>query len=295
MRTKTPELLAQRTISAWIVLWLAVLALAGCYSTVPVRHAEPRARPQPAAPVPPRVAYELGPGDVLEISVYNNSDLDTKTAIGEDGKISFPLIGEVALAGLTRGQAEQRIAHRLEAGGFVRKPYVNILIAEYRSQTISVLGEVNKPGAYEIRRPLNVTQVLAMAGGITDKGSSVVTLVQKDRDGIPHREQIDLNRLLDQGNLGKDALVGNGDIVFVPQAPVFYIYGEVRNPGSYPLKDGMTVQQALSLGGGLTVRGTQNGITVDRTGPDGRMRHYRARMSSRLMPGDVVHVPQSWF
>lgn len=290
-----------RAIFRSVVALLALLVLAGCYSTVPPIHRQAAVqqvpRPQPAAA--PReasdTAYRLGPGDLLQITVYNNPDLTTNTPVGEDGKISFPLIGEVPLAGLTRGEAEQRIAQRLDSGGFVRKPYVNIVISEYRSQNVSVLGEVNKPGAYPIERPLSITRVLAMAGGINAKGSNVVTVVKRAPDGTTHRQRIDLGKLIEDGNLAQDALVGNGDIVYVPSAPVFYIYGEVRTPGVYPLAQGMTVQQALSVGGGLTPQGTESGIKLDRKGADGRMHRYRAGLDTPLQPDDVLRVPASWF
>lgn len=239
--------------------------------------------------------YRLGPGDVLDISVYNNPDLATKAQVGQDGDISFPLIGNVHVAGLTRAQVAKTIANRLDAGGFVPKPDVNILISDYQSQTVSVLGNVNKPGTYQISNPVNVTQVLAMAGGITDKGSTVVTLLKKGVDGVPQRQTIDIQKMVSSGDLAQDVSVKSGDVVYVPPAPLFYIYGEVRNPGAYPLTSGMTVQEALSVGGGLTVRGTERGIELDRKGPDGRPENHTARLSERLEPGDVLHVPESWF
>lgn len=284
------------------VIVLAALAVAGCFATQPPRHQQSTAqqqvsRPQPAPAPRPALGggYRLGPGDVLQISVYNNPDLTTNTPIGEDGKISFPLIGEVVLGGLTRTEAEHRIAQRLDSGGFVPKPSVTIAITDYRSQTVSVLGEVNKPGTYPIERPLKVTRLLAMAGGINAKGSTVVTVVTQAPDGTSHRQRIDLGRIMENGNLGQDVLVGNGGIVYVPPAPVFYIYGEVRNPGAYPLTDGMTVQQALSVGGGLTRRATERGIELDRKGSDGRTHRYAARLNTPLEPDDVLRIPESWF
>jgi len=316
-RTEVDPRRVKATLVAALALGTTVLVLGACSTAVPAPSlprgapaaqplvAPPRAAQAPgpraegaatrAAPASPARgdAYRLGPGDVIDITVYNNPDLETKTAIGQDGHVSFPLIGSVALADMTPAQAGRRIAHRLDAGGFVRKPYVNILVTDYRSQTVSVLGEVNNPGAYNISRPVDITQVLAMAGGINSKGSSLVTLVRKGRDGTPSRQKVDVTRLIEDGSA--DPVVRNGDIVYVPSAPVFYIYGEVRNPGAYPLTSGLTVQQALSVGGGLTVRGTENGIELDRAGPDGRVLSHRARLAEHLEPGDVLQVPESWF
>jgi polysaccharide export outer membrane protein len=290
-----------RALVGQIVVSLGALALVGCSATVPTTHqgnsVEQAARPQRAAVarVPSVAPYKLGPDDVLQITVFNNPDLTTTAPIGGDGKISFPLLGEVPVNGLTRGEAEHRIAQLLDKGGFVRNPYVTIVITGYGSQSVSVLGEVNKPGAYPIKRPLNVTQVLAMAGGIDAKGSNVVTVVKRSPDGTTSRQRIDLAKLIEDGNLAQDSLVGNGDIVYVPSAPIFYIYGEVGHPGAYALAEGMTVQQALSVGGGLTARGTVNGIELDRKGSDGRMHHYSTRLDTPLEAGDVLRVPGSWF
>ncbi|WP_333840218.1 polysaccharide export protein EpsE [Pelomicrobium sp.] len=239
--------------------------------------------------------YRLGPGDVVKISVYNNPDLATEAEISDSGEISFPLLGEVALGGLTRTEAERTISSRLHQGGFVPNASVNLLVTLYRSRQVSVLGEVHKPGKYPIQQLSSVTDLLAAAGGITEKGSSVVTVIRRDANGNATRREIDIKQLLRSGDLSGNLLVGAGDIVYVPPAPVFYIYGEVRQPGVYPLAPDMTVRQALSVGGGLTVRGTERGIRLDRKGPDGKLHSYRARLSDKLQPDDVLHVPESWF
>jgi polysaccharide export outer membrane protein len=244
---------------------------------------------------PAAAEYQLGPGDVVKITVYNNPDLSVEAELAQDGRIRFPLVGEVPLGGLTRAAAEQAIAQRLDSGGFVPKPHVNLLVSQYRSQQVSVLGEVNKPGKYAISQAVGITDVLAMAGGITAKGSQLVTVTRKAQDGRPVQRQIDVSKLIAGTGDAADLKLGNDDIVFVPPAPVFYIYGEVRQPGAYPLASDMTVSQALSIGGGLTVRGTQRGIQVDRKADDGRVRTLSAQLNDRLQPNDVVKVPESLF
>jgi polysaccharide export outer membrane protein len=300
-RARKPTPRIDRAFLGAALALLAALALVGCSAMVPTSRqkasAEQALRPQRAA-LPPAAniaPYKLGPGDVLQITVFDNPDLSTTAPVGEGGKISFPLLGEVPVNGLTRAQAEHHIAQLLERGKFVRKPYVTIAVTQYGSQSVSVLGDVNKPGAYTIKRPTDVTRVLAMAGGIDAKGSNVVTVVKRGPDGATYRQTIDLARLIEDGNLDQDTFVGNGDIVYVPPAPMFYIYGEVGRPGAYALADGMTVQQALSVGGGLTPRGTVNGIELDRKGPHGRMHHYSAKLDTPLLPDDVLRIPQSWF
>lgn len=248
----------------------------------------------PASATPQDNEYRLGPGDVVKITVYNNPDLATETEISSGGKISFPLIGEVAIGGMTRSQAEKAISASLSKGKFIPNAHVNLLVAQYRSQQVSVMGEVNKPGNYPINKPTSAAELIAMAGGITPKGSHVITIIQKDGNGRVVEREIDLKRLLPGGDAASLRL-GYDDIVVVPPMPVFYIYGEVRQPGAYPIAPEMTVRQALSVGGGLTVRGTERGIRMERKGKDGKLHTRRAELTDRLRPNDVLHIPESWF
>jgi polysaccharide export outer membrane protein len=247
-----------------------------------------------AAATPEDNEYRLGPGDVVKITVYNNPDLATETEISSGGKISFPLIGDVAIGGMTRSQAEKAISASLGKGKFIPNAHVNLLVAQYRSQQISVMGEVNKPGNYPINKPTSVAEVIAMAGGITPKGSKVITIIQKDANGRALEQEIEMKRLLPGGDAANLRL-GYDDIVVVPPMPVFYIYGEVRQPGAYPIAPEMTVRQALSVGGGLTIRGTERGIRMERKGKDGKLFTRRVELTDRVRPNDVLHIPEGWF
>lgn len=252
--------------------------------------------PTVAAEAPAQAAadYRLGPGDVVKVTVYNNPDLTTEAEISRSGRISFPLIGEAAIGGLTRSEAEKAIAASLGAGGFVPDAHVNLLVSNYRSQQISVMGEVHRPGKYPINQTVSITDLLAAAGGITPKGSSVITIIRKDQQGGSKRYQLDVKAVF-SGDMSKNVLLGNDDIVYVPPVSVFYIYGEVRQPGAYPLVPDMTVRQALSVGGGLTVRGTERGIRVERRDQNGKTRTIRTQLTDKLRENDVLYVPESWF
>jgi polysaccharide export outer membrane protein len=239
--------------------------------------------------------YKLGAGDVLRISVFDEPDLLTETEVSESGTVGMPLIGEVAVGGMTRNQAAGVLSARLKSGGFLKEANVVVRVIEYRSQQISVLGEVGKPGKYSISKPSSITDMIAIAGGITGKGSNVVTVVRTGRDGTVQRQEVDVDSQVGARSGGKVLLLQAGDTVYVPVAPVFYIYGEVRQPGSYPLASNMTVMQALSVGGGLTVRGTERGIHVERRTTDGQVRAYTVKGQDKLQPNDVLRVPESWF
>jgi len=246
------------------------------------------------APAAAQDDYKLGAGDVLRVTVYDQPDLQTDAEISEAGTISLPLIGEAAVGGKTRTEAAQAIADGLKRGGFLKEANVMVRVLEYRSQQVAVLGEVAKPGRYAISRPSSVAEMIGIAGGITAKGSQLVTVTQNGANGEAKRQEVNLNDQIAAG-AGKALLLRAGDTVFVPGAPQFYIYGEVRQPGGYVLTPGMTVGQALSLGGGLTQRGTERGIRVERRSADGSVKIYSIRGQDPLQANDVLRVPESWF
>jgi polysaccharide export outer membrane protein len=236
----------------------------------------------------------LGPGDVLRLSVYGNPDLALETRVNEAGSITFPLIGEVSVAGLSPALAEKKIGGLLESGGFVRKPQVNILVTTLQSQQISVLGQVNRPGRYPLEGKRSVIDLLAMAGGIAADGGDTLSLIRK-RNGATTKEVIDIISMVRGGELNQDYELAGGDVVYVERAPRFYIYGEVQRPGNFRLERALTVVQALSVGGGLTPRGTERGMVIKRRDANGKLQSIDAKHDDLLQPDDVLYVKESWF
>jgi polysaccharide export outer membrane protein len=239
--------------------------------------------------------YRIGAGDLIRVTVYNQPDLLTEVEVSEAGTIGMPLAGDVRVADKTRTEAAKEISRRLQAGGFLKNANVTVRVLENKSQQVAVLGEVAKPGRYPITRPTSVAELVGLAGGITAKGSSLVNVVQRTADGTVKKMEVNINDQLSAGVSGKAILLRAGDTVYVPGAPVFYIYGEVRQPGAYPLAADMTVVQAISVGGGLTVRGTERGLKVERRSEDGRVETVVVKGADLLRPNDVVRVPESWF
>jgi polysaccharide export outer membrane protein len=231
----------------------------------------------------------------VRITVYNNPDLTTEAQVNQHGRITFPLIGDVRIGGIEKGQAEQIIARRLGEGGFVLKPQVNLLVLGFKSQQISVLGQVNRPGKYPIEQASTLADLLAIAGGVAQTGSETIILITKGANGNSAKRDVDINHALRNGDMEKNFPVVNGDIIYVPRAPLFYIYGEVQRPGAFRLEKDMTVMQALSVGGGLTVRGTEKGIRVNRRSSDGKISTLESKMTDTVKENDVIFVRESWF
>ncbi|VAW79660.1 hypothetical protein MNBD_GAMMA13-281, partial [hydrothermal vent metagenome] len=213
--------------------------------------------------------YRLGGGDTVTIQVYEQPDLSTVTRISQDdGTVTYPLLGVVALGGLTPAEAGQKIARLLKEGGYVKFPEVTVAVKEFLSQKIPIMGQVSKPGEYVLQGESRVVDLIAQAGGLkTDAADTII--VVKNENGKPVKHKIDLLRFY-AGDMDQNIKVAEGDFILVPKMDTFYIHGEVKRPGSYRLERGMTAMQALSVGGGLTERGSLSGMKVTRLKADGK-------------------------
>lgn len=236
----------------------------------------------------------LGPSDVVKVTVFNNPDLTVETRVNESGTLTFPLIGQVPVAGLSAAAAEKKIADLLDSGGFVRKPQVNLLVTVMASQQVSVLGQVNRPGRYPLDGRRTVLDLLAQAGGIGADGGDTVSLIRK-RDGKTTKDVIDVVGMVRSGELERDLELGANDVLYVERAPRVYIYGEVQRPGPFRLERNMTLVQALSAGGGLTARGTERGVVIKRRDASGKLENVKAKHDDLLRDDDVVYVSESLF
>jgi len=240
-------------------------------------------------------AADLGPGDAISVTVFRNPDLATEARISPEGTIVFPLIGSIRLAGLTVSDAGEAIAAALREGSFVRDPQVSVSLVEVRSRRVSVLGQVAQPGQYALDGvTVTLTDVLALAGGISESGDTKVVVIT-DRNGESERIEVDVPAIYRSGDLSRDIELASGDTVFVPTAPVFYVYGAVQRAGAYRLEPGTLVQNALSLGGGLTPRGSERGITIHRRMPDGSVQVMDVSIDDEVGPNDVIHVREGLF
>lgn len=239
--------------------------------------------------------YLLGASDIIKITVFQNVDMTTETRVNDNGTITFPLIGSVEVGGLTTSQAEQKIASALRTGGFVLKPQVNVVVVQFRSRQVSVLGYVNRPGRYPLEdQNLRLADVISLAGGVSQLGGDQV-IVTRLRAGKEERYMVDLDSAFVYNDLDKNFDLQPADTIYVPRYPFFYIYGQVNRPGQYRLERNMTVMQALSLGGGVTLRGTEKGITVRRRDVGGKVETLNIGLSDRLMPDDTIYVKESVF
>lgn len=243
-----------------------------------------------------RAALEaIGVGDMVRVTVFRNPDLTTETRVTDQGTISFPMLGDVPVAGMTPSQVSKRIAEKLSSGKFVVNPEVQVTMMQVNSRQISVLGNVNKPGRYPLDNVnMRLTDFIAAAGGVAAPGSDLVTVVST-RDGKSAKKDVDLSQMFTSGNADANLDLQPGDTIYVHRAPMVYVYGEVQKAGAYRLEPHMTVMQAIAMGGGLTPRGTQRGLKIHRRDADGHVKEVNARLTDEVKVDDVVYVDESLF
>lgn len=231
-------------------LLAAVAAPAAAQSDIVVRGA---AREVPAG-------YVLGVNDELRVAVLGRPDSAVQTRILEDGTITVPLLGAVRAAGLTRQALAASIAGKLKAGGYYVNPKVGVDLVSIVSNTVTVFGQVGQPGIVPLDRPMTLAMAVASAHGALPEGADFAILRPADGGG-ERRVYFD-----DLGPAGAGLPLKPGDTVFVPEAEHVFVYGQVGQPGEFRITRGMTVRQALSRAGGVTLAGSEKRLRLYRGG-----------------------------
>jgi len=253
--------------------------------------------------------YRIGPGDVLEISIFEwELSEQTKTLefrVAQTGVISLPSIGVVHVGDKSVQDIQTVIERQLSEKGVLQNPRVGVAVKEFRSRRIAVIGEVNQPGVYAIQQ--NVTtlmDMLTLAGGPTRSAGQIAYILRKEKDRFdPVRITVNLKQLFEEGIFDLNAVLQGDDIVFIPNAPLMYVYGSVRSPGGYTLNRSIRALEAVALAGGLrTDADKRHCFLVRRDGPMGVEQVITLNLLAIergkqqdvfLQEGDVLHVPDS--
>jgi polysaccharide export outer membrane protein len=266
-------------------------------------------RAQTPSSVQNQASYIVGPQDVLVITSYDQPELTGKFTIEIDGTFSYPLVGRVRVVGMTLRDVEELLKKTLVDRGFFIDPQVTVAIETYRSQRIYVVGEVRTPGAYPLSGDMRLVEALALAGSTTPTASGeavivranneslvvdpaqIATTAAKEADSVV---RVDL-RELENGDLSQNVPLRSGDTIFVLRAESVYVFGQVKSPGAYPLRQrNTTVLQALSLAGGVTDRGAVGRVQIIRI-VDGKKQELRVELTDFVLPRDTIIVPERFF
>jgi polysaccharide export outer membrane protein len=318
-------------INLWLSIVLASGLAAGCGMTPPPT---PNPKDIPAPSASPTVEeinqslsvvaaqstsspadYRMGPDDLIQVTIYNIPEREAATTprtvilrVSQQGMIVIPLVGEIAVKGKTPAELEQELAKRYTK--YIRNPQIGILVTEYR-QRASVMGAVQRPGVFELTGPKSVIDLVALAGGITEKAGNQVHVYRQDNEGKRQSFVIDLmalanpsGRITDEKNADLINLgVQAGDVINVPQAGMFFVDGAVGKPGSYPLGRHYSLTQALATAGGVDAElADYSSIAIYRRRGPTKVETISVNLDSvraggsedvQVLADDVVIVPMS--
>lgn len=241
----------------------------------------------------------VGVGDQIFITVFGQPDMSAEVSVNDNEQVTLSLIGTLKVGGLSPQAIEKLIAQRLREGEYLKNPQVSVQVKQVRSQMISVLGEVIRPGRYPILGRLTVLEALATAGGLAPRADRVVSLLRRnlEKGGAGERQEIPirLDQLADTGRGELDVELRNDDVIFVAQQKMFYVHGEVRKPGAYPMEPDLNVMRVLSISGGVTERGSLRRIRISRKNGDMKNQEFKPELDTSILGGDVVYVDERLF
>jgi polysaccharide export outer membrane protein len=251
--------------------------------------------------------YIVGPNDVLAISVVDQAQLTGKYIVRADGTFTFPLLGRLPAAGLSLQTVENDIRDRL-AKGYLKDPQVGVSVEQFRSQQIFMMGEVRQPGALQFTGSMSVIEALARAGSTTERAGVEAVIVRQPNGAVPLSTaeleraskstgsdviRIDLQKL-QAGELSQNVTLRSGDTIFVRRADSVFVSGQVRSPGEYVIRQGMTVRQVLALAGGPSERGSTRRIQIVRRVGETETT-VGASLQDTVHAGDTVIVRERLF
>jgi polysaccharide export outer membrane protein len=275
--------------------------------------------------------YRIGPQDLLEISVFEAPELNRTVRVSESGEVSLPLLGGIHVAALTARELESALAQRLRE--FLKDPHVNVMITAIESHPISVIGEVNKPGVFQVRGSKTLLEMLSMAQGLAaDAGDEVLVMRSagfnsgqelgqkggptaqpatknpddpKPGEESPGTVSINLRHLLNSRDPKFNVPVYAGDIVKVPRAGIVYVVGAVKRPGGFTIKgnEQMSLLKVIALAEGLSNTPSKARTKIIRTDESSGKRSEIAVDIGKILDGkapdmnlqaaDIVFVPNS--
>jgi polysaccharide export outer membrane protein len=249
---------------------------------------------------PSHLAVRLEAGDLIQITVYNVPELNTKSRISTSGDVYLPLVDHVHIAGTTAEQAEALIQKRLSDGGFVKNPHVSVFVEESASQGASVMGEVTHPGIYPVLGEPRLFDLISAAGGLTEKAGRSVTVTRRDQLDPPSTVALSRNMA---DNPESNIPVLPGDTIIVRKADVVYVVGDVGRPSGFLMDNSghLTVLQAIALAGGTGRTAKIGSARIIRKGPDGMTEtplHLKQILEAKapdlpMQADDILFVPTS--
>jgi polysaccharide export outer membrane protein len=247
--------------------------------------------------------YTIGPRDVLKIVVWAQDDLSKDYPVDADGFVAFPLLGRVKTSGLTTKQLAAHLTELLEKDYLVN-PQVLVSVKDYLSRKVNILGEAEKPGVYYLSGEMTLLDVLSKAGALSKLSGKQILLVRNHSASGVAGSGNSIRRLnlekLQAGDASENIQLENDDTIFIPKGQAFFVVGEVKKGGTFPLDKEITAFEAVSLAEGFSDKAARAAIKVVRRTNDGRQETISLDLSGtvpkdrdfKLIDGDTLLIPR---
>jgi polysaccharide export outer membrane protein len=273
------------------------------------------------------LSYRIGPGDILDIRVFGRPEMTKDVRVDNYGRVRLPFLEEMQAACMTESELATLIAEKYKK--YLRDPQVDVMVKEFRSQPVAVIGAVTAPGRYQLQRRIRLLELLTFAGGPNNHAGTTVHIIHNSEqnhcakpagkpesapaapiaeDGeasviAPLLLSMNLKKVLN-GTPDANPFIQPGDIISIPEAEQFFVTGSVVKPGAYPIMANMTLTQAVALAGGINQEGGSR-VRLVRQEPGKETRseivynindiHRRKVQDVALQPNDIIEVPGSTF
>ena len=266
--------------------------------------------------------YHIGQRDVLNLTIYAGGEQQQQVdlTVSPAGTVNVPLLGNIKAAGLTLSSLEKNIYIPLARDFFV-DPQVTLIIKEYHSLRYYISGAVRNPGLYEMTTKTTLMELIAKAGGVTtERGNVAYVMRGGDKNGQDTNEaegqpavneplKVDLQNLLDKGDMSRNFILQSGDVVYIPLEKSLdlgeskiYVEGEVKKPGVYTFQPGLNALNACIMAGGFTKYAAANRARIVRKQEDSQeiitinLEDVKKGIIQdvKLEPGDLIHIPKTW-
>lgn len=228
-------------------------------------------------------SYILGPDDVIDVQVYGQFDTPIRLRVRDDGTVALPLVGSVPVSGKTPGQLAEALREAYVKGGYFTNAVVNVEVVTYVSRSVTVLGAVRNPGIVALVRPTTLSHIVAQTGGQIENANAAIL---RRADGSEKTFVV-----AQVAGTPADPVLLPGDVVIVPPTQRYFVYGQARQPGAFPLEPGMTFRQALASAGGQNDSGTQRELRLHRGGKELTVNN----LDEAIQSGDVLYVRERLF
>jgi len=256
--------------------------------------------------------YRIGPGDVVTITVWGQPDLSRDYTVDPDGFTPFPLINRVKAGGLTARELAANLVAIL-GKDYLVDPQVIVSVKEYLSQKVTILGETARPGVFYLTGPTTLVDILSRAGWLSKSAGRQILLVREQPAAGPgaHTGAATIQRIniddIQAGNAAKNVPIQAGDTLFVTSRDdnSYFVFGEVKRPGAYPLEKETNILEGITIAGGFTDKASPSRTRVIRVGASGQqvleidmndvIKRGQRDKAVRLQANDVVVVPESFF